>query len=657
MSRRLAGLEQYVGIKERLGYKGEVHRKILVNIANMIAWKNSFVLDNMDRWEKNRRIYFNIMTAREEAEDKDKEKLGQLGNLILPVSYKVVKTILDVATEELEKRRYYYELLPFYSKDYAKVLFLNLLLQNNLKKQNYLMLLKQLLEDAMIYGCGILHISWGRLYESSYIETQIEGDRLLDIPTRKVIEKRTRFAYEGNILNVINPAMFDFDKSFGILDIDKWRYCIIKLLIGVDDLVEQVSGGENFINVDVLKEMARSKTFNELILPLVTSTNVPLSADESSDLQLWWGQGKKVLVESIYMKLIPSRFGLGDSDDMEIWLFTVVNRRLVIKASPLTYAHNKFPIAIYTWNGSYNERYPAALMDYLEPLQSYVDWLLRKYKENVNGSVNRMFLVDRSKLKNPEDFAFDRALSILFVDEVAARRPGFSMDSVVKELNFDLKTSAHLNVLPLFMDIIRNIGGLSELYMGAFPRGRRTKAEVAMQVTLSSAGIRSLLRNIHNILGHRLVTLMTSNLRQFLQGDLLIELREDEFNEVKKLSDVARNLMVLETITGRRLLNLDTSIVKGDYDYYLGDYLEPAYDEKTLQAISNFLQVSGNIPLVGNILALLLKWDKVTELLFRAVGSKNPEEFLNMDVVGQIPQIVMGMMQQKNKEEGSGGQG
>ncbi len=647
VERTLAGIEQYIGIKQKLDYRSNIHTYIIKEIISMVSWKSNFLNENRDRWIKNKKLYFNLLSDSEELDDKLKEQLGQLGELTIPIAYKVVKTILDISLEELERRRYYYELLPYVINDYPKVLFLNILLQNELKKQHYINTIRQILEDSAIYGCGILHISWGKLYKTFFTEAEIQGDKLLEIPTKKIVEKQVKFDYEGNIINVINPENFDFDNSFNILDIDKWRYCITRLLVSQTDLLNIVKNGYDFINTEIIE---RAGNLQEFFASLIIDSDLKLSSEEMADFEFYWKQGRKVLVENIYLKIIPKKFGLSNSSDEEIWLFTIVNRRLIIKASPLTYNHNKFPIVIYTWNGSLNEKYPASLMDYLEPLQSYINWLLRKYKENVNASINRIFLLNTQNLENPQDFTFDRTLSILKLDKSVARLPG-AIDNTVRELNFEIKTGMHLNVIPMFMEIIRNISGISELHLGGFPSGRRTKGEIEIHAFLSSIGVRALLRNMHNWIGKRLIDIVTSNLRQFLNGNVLLEVKKDEFMEVQKISDIAQNLEVLETLTGRTLINLDMTLIKGEYDYYLGDYLEPSYDEKTLTSLNEFLKVVGNIPMLGQMVALIFKWNKISELLFRATGSKNPEDFINMEMLKQMPNIMLNMMTQNQQQQ------
>jgi hypothetical protein len=656
-NRKLAGLEQFVGIKEKLKIGSPTYNYVLKRVVDMLQWKNNFVESNKDRWDKNRKLYFQIMTKQEEAEDKAKEQMGQLGDLVIPMAYKVAKAIIDVALEELERRRYYYELLPFHELDYPKVLFLNILQQDELKKQKYLMILRQVLEDSIIYGCGIMHISWSKEYVTQYNEVPLMGDKLLNIPTQKIVEKQTKLVYEGNVINNINPALFDFDTAYSILDIDKWRYCIIRSLLSIDDLIEIVRNGEGFINIEELQRYAQSQGLQDFLTPVIQSTNILLSREEMDDLTLWWGQGRKVLVENIYAKIVPSKVGLGSSDDEEIWLFTIVNRRIIIKATPMTYNHNKFPIVIYTWNASLNEKFPAALLDYVEPLQSYINWLLRKYAQNVNASINRMFIINPDLLDDPNEFQFDRAMAIMKVNPRKAKLYGNNIiDNAIKELNFDVKLGSHLQVLPLFLDLVRVIAGVSELYMAQFPRGRRTKGEVQLQATLSSQSIRALLRNMHNIIGHRISTIITSNLRQFLQGDRLIELRADEYQAVLKASDLARNQELIETITGRKLLRLDTEFIKGDYDYYLGDYLEPSYDEKTLNALVNIFGVLGNMPAVSEKIIASLKVDKFVELLFRLSGIKNAEDYINPQFISTTVGEDMIARQQAQAQEQVGEQ-
>jgi hypothetical protein len=112
----------------------------------------------------------------------------------------------------------------------------------------------------------------------------------------------------------------------------------------------------------------------------------------------------------MYVRLIPKEWKLPGSLDNksgelpEIWLFTIANEQLVIRAMPLGLNHNRYPIAVAAPDYDGYSVTPLSRMELIDGLQTTLNWMFNSHITNVRKAINDMLIVDPS-LINMEDLA------------------------------------------------------------------------------------------------------------------------------------------------------------------------------------------------------------------------------------------------------------
>jgi hypothetical protein len=104
--------------------------------------------------------------------------------------------------------------------------------------------------------------------------------------------------------------------------------------------------------------------------------------------------------------LVPSEWGLGDSDSHEKWLFSIGNQNQIIQAEPLDLDHDRHPVIVGEPYSSGYEFGSMSITDMLGPMQEMLSWMFNSHLFNVRSALNNTFLVnptmvDMEDLKKP----------------------------------------------------------------------------------------------------------------------------------------------------------------------------------------------------------------------------------------------------------------
>jgi len=198
----------------------------------------------------------------------------------------------------------------------------------------------------------------------------------------------------------------------------------------------------------------------------------------------------------MYVKLIPSEWGLSDSDKPEKWYFNLVGDSVITSARPSNFDHGKFPIAVTAPDFDGYSSTPLSRLEILSGLQGVLDWLFNSHIANVRKAINDMiifdpFLVNANDLKNPKPGKLIRI-----------RKPGWGkgVKDAVQQLQVNDITRANVGDSNWIVQWMQKIGATDDVAMGAMRSGgpeRVTKAE--FQGTASGAVSR--LERIAKIIG------------------------------------------------------------------------------------------------------------------------------------------------------------
>lgn len=403
-------------------------------------------------------------------------------SIVLPNSYTILDAILTYMTAAfLQEPIFQYE--GFDSKDYKGAILMQSVIAHHCRKAKIPLALHTMFRDGFAYGIGNVIPSW----EVKYGMRTRTGASIAQIGTtvttgtpQKMRERA--LLYEGNVLYNINPYLNLPDPTVGPERIQNGQFHGWLESTNLLNLLAMESSGEH--------GMFNCKYLDEL--PTLTSSYMTDGAhNPNSDSSRGNPAGSRsnsvvttVDVLPMYVKLIPSAWGLGNSDVPETWLFRVAADSLLIQAEPLDLDHGMMPIAAAAPNYDGRSICPVSNLEVMYGLQEVGDWLFNSHITNVRKSINNMLIVDPNLL-NLNDLR-DPGPGKL----IRLRRPawGRGVEGSYAQLKVDDITRGNIADASIVQQAMHLAGGTDPSMMGALRQGgpeRLTKGE--FQGTRSSA--------------------------------------------------------------------------------------------------------------------------------------------------------------------------
>lgn len=327
------------------------------------------------------------------------------------------------------------------------------------------------LYDAGKYGLGILGHYWCEeyLHYGEIVEMDMGDGRGPQMyQTTQEVE-----GYKGN--RVFNVSPYDFlpDPRVPVSRFHDGEFCILICRLGWDKILERQRDGY-FINVDKIKDhisVDRNSTMG------ATNLRRP---DFGKTLIDDYGSEKHpagAVFYECYIRLIPSEWGLGNSNYMQMWCITITeDKGLVVGASPLGYIHCKFPVDVIEPEvegyGVYNRGIP----EIMEGVQNTMDWLINTHFFNVRAALNNQFIVDPSKLV-VKDVANSGKPG--FIWRLRPEAYGADIGKMFMQIPVTDVTRTHLTDMQTMLGVGERTLGINDQIMGVLSgTNRKTATEV-----------------------------------------------------------------------------------------------------------------------------------------------------------------------------------
>lgn len=317
---------------------------------------------------------------------------------------------------------------------------------------------------------------------------------------------RDNFAYGigpvAPIWKVHNNGKFEGN---ALINIDPYKY-----LPDVNVSVDQVQDGQfvgwisqtNYMDL-LSEEQHDDDMFNVRYIQLLGNRSTAVQSDQSGrDIRTGATKStadkfKPVDEIPIYVKLVPSEWGLGDGEYPEKWFFRLAADSIIITARPAGFNHDKFPVAVCASDYDGYSATPLSRLEILSGLQGVLDWLFNSHISNVRKAINDMIIYD-PYLVNARDLEDPQPGKL-----IRMRRPAWGQGKIgesIQQLAVQDITRANISDSNWIVNWMQKIGGTDDAAMGALRQGgpeRLTKAE--FQGT--SSGAVSRLERIARVIG------------------------------------------------------------------------------------------------------------------------------------------------------------
>lgn len=320
------------------------------------------------------------------------------------------------------------------------------------------------LYDALKYGVGILEEYWeDEEVQFSYIS--------LGGPDGQKLHTRVRMpGYQGSKVHNISPWDFLPDPRVPVSRYQEGEFVFVRKYLSWNTLVKRQRQGY-YMNIDKIGTSVRDFAG----MPLSSQLERP-----ERNVNVFCADGAEhPAVVPVYegcVEIIPSEWGLGDSDFPEKWMFTITgDLRLLLGVQPHGAMHCEFPYAVIESEVEAYGLWNRGLPDIIEPVQNTMDWLINQHFYNVRAALNNQFIIDPSKIviKDVEDGGPG------FVYRLRPEAYGQDIRSFFHQVPVADVTRQHISDVQTMLAIGERITGINDQILGVLATGgRKTATEV-----------------------------------------------------------------------------------------------------------------------------------------------------------------------------------
>lgn len=508
---------------KELRWRTEQHDKIRDAVWQRFVWSRDAFASRRQAWARAEEVFAAYAPLNEEEKRrKDRQRQGDstFSQIVVPFSYATLLSAHSYWTSVFLGRDVVFQYTARHGEGHHKVQAVESVIDYQVHVGRCFAPLYLWLLDAGKYGIGILGNYWDEEYISvsryDIVPREFDGVPLPG-PGKKSLIQDVVKAYCGNRLFNVRPMDWFPDPRVSVLRFQEGEFCARYVAATWNSLRKSP---EEYFNLDVVRE--RMPSFEGVMhREAGRSTELPVE-----DTRRIWESNRRNVVELIEMvwELIPSEWGLGDSDIPEKWVITLAGGEVVIGCRPQGLYHGKFPYFILSYDMDAYSLNLRGMMEVLEPLESTLSWLLNSHLFNVRRAINDQLVVDPSRVVM-RDLLEGGPGRIIRLTPSAY---GSDIRSVVSQLPVVDITKQHLQSAQAVVDLIQRVSGVTDNIMGLVNTGgRKTATEVR---TSTSFGVNRLKTfcEFNSALGWEpLAQALLQNTQQLMDEEITVKVAGD----------------------------------------------------------------------------------------------------------------------------------
>lgn len=469
--------------------------------------------------------------------------------------------------------------------------------------------------DIGKYGLGVMGEYWEK--KKLHVGQLVEMPDMMTGQPQLYQTTQELPGYEGNCLFNVSPWDFLPDPRVQVKNFQKGEFVAVRFRMGWNQVVERVDAGYYLKDqVALLKnrqqvDKARSDASSVLYRP---AFDKQLYGDKE-DANARHPAG--LIGYEFYVTLIPSEWGVGNTDYPQKWCFTIDDEfDTIIGGTPLPNYHCKYPYTVGEMEVEGYGLYSRGIPEIMEPVQNTVDWLINTHFFNVRAALNNQFIVDPSKLvvKDVQNSGPG------FIWRLRPEAYGTDISKIFTQVQVQDITRSHLADFQTMLGIGERTLGVNDQIMGSLNTGsaRKTATEVR---TTTGFGVNR----------QKTITEYVSATGFAPHAQRLIQNSQQFYDVQAKLRRVGD--LALEA--GQRFLMVSPDDIMGFYDYVPVDGTMPI--DRMAQA-NLWKEIMANVRNMPPQVAMGYDWARIFAWAAVLGGLKNIQQFK----VQMVPDAALG---------------
>ncbi len=608
---------------DRLKPGSDAHTLVLNHLIDRIDLSSREMKKFYPRWRVTERKYQAYISLPEwEQQLKAMNETGKPPKVVsvtIPYTFATISTIVTYLIHTYAGRKPMFQVGSLKAESAAAARNMELVLQYNADHTRLIKHLFQFLQDSQMYGVGILRNMWKVDHK---VRTRwISADPAFGGAEGQMVKKRElAVSYEGNDAASIDPYNFLPDPRVPMSEVAKHgEFVFWKSYEGRHKLKKMEAAGKvKWVDGIATKTQESGWSTDDTD---ASDRSLITGGDANPGRNIFSGSGSVLKYYEVHqgtVEIVPAELGLGESTQIEKWLFTIANKSQIIQAEPLALDHDMHPVVVtepYTMGYSFGQ---PGMADYLNPIQDGLSWLINSHMDNVRTAMNNMFVVDPSKVEI-QDLKEPGAGKIIRLKKSAY---GTDPRDAVHQLAVQDVTKGHLKDFQLFMGIGDALSSITDNLRGSQDAGgRKTATEVRTAGEASASRLAAQTRLISAQAMVDLTEMMSMNNQQNLSEEFFLELvgQDGKDNPIR----------------------IKPEHLVGDFQYPIHDGTLPLDRVAMLDVWKEILAGVGSDPELRQSYSLPRLFEFVADL----GGAKNIEQF---KIEAQSPEAIQASVQAGN---------
>jgi hypothetical protein len=443
------------------------HSKVLDLVRDRTSQSRAKMERHYSEWDTRDETFRGVRTM--DKDDRNAAKHGEPVKLTVPLTYAQVQSFVSFCFLLFTQNKRFFEYIPTGSEDHEIRNLVELVVERDLRHNNWPTLLFQFLLNVSKYGVGIFKHTWTEEYQHVKVTTEqtatmVDGINVSPATPLTSYEKFIKF--QGNKIVGVSPYKFLPDTRLPLTRFQEGEFCASEEERSILDLkrLEQdgVVYGVNHIehpNTEDLEDLSRRRTTYQF--------GKPSDKDRPS----------MVLLTEMQIKLIPAdfevdgEFPLGKEEFPIIYIVWMANDNRIIRMEPAGYLHDSFTYDVAQLTPDEQHDLNASLTDTISGLQDVFDWFVNSRVASVRRTLDNQLVVD------PTHVDMDSVSNRSRVIKLKRNASGGGINKYIQQLNVTDVTSGHMNDANQLMSIMQMVTGVSDNAMGQFSSGRRSATE------------------------------------------------------------------------------------------------------------------------------------------------------------------------------------
>lgn len=427
------------------------------------------------KWDERHAVY----TGKRVLDKKDLEqvRLGKPTKQVVPLTYAKVHTFKSFLLQVYGQKTRFYELKPQGVEDEDIREQVEIVLEKDLEKNKWPVVLDQFLTDIGKFDLGIINATWRR--EVAWITEEVEegGSIAFEqrVGTKMVPKTRMVVKSQGNVVENVSPYNWFPDWRMPIKHFQKGEFCADEVSYGLVQL-KHLEWEKTVANIDEIKHLVEARSTMRQQSSRVTG--IDFNRPEKGT--------NGIVVSRVQMKLIPKHVMLSDGEPLGsegypvMYLLWIANDQKLIRLEPMNYLHGEFTYDVAQFENDDHEFINQGLAGTIQKLQDTIDWFVNSRIESVSRTIENQLIVDPLGVEMATIVNRSR---VILLKKGAART---GVDRYVKQLQTQDTTARHMDDVQQLFGMTDIVTGINENMSGQFHRGRRSATE-ARVVTQGAA--------------------------------------------------------------------------------------------------------------------------------------------------------------------------